>query len=123
VVYHIGGGTLPYKSPYKTYLNFRNSLFLLHKNLPDEKFSSILFTRKLLDGIAAAFFILKGSMKSAKAVWRAHMDYYKARNRLSEKRRIVKNMEISQSQASILNKSIVFEFYLKGNRTYNSLIS
>jgi len=123
VVYHIGGGTLPYKSPYKTYLNFRNSLFLLHKNLPDEKFSSILLCRKLLDGIAAVFFILKGSVKSAMAVWRAHMDYYKALEKLREKRRIIRELETGHSSAPILNKSIVFEFYIKGNRTYNSLIS
>jgi GT2 family glycosyltransferase len=123
VVYHIGGGTLSYKSPYKTYLNFRNSLYLLHKNLPEDKFSSILLTRKLLDGVAIVFFIMKGNGKSAIAVWRAHMDYYKALGRLSEKRKIVREMEISQSRDCILNKSIVFEFYIKGNRTYNSLIS
>jgi hypothetical protein len=123
VIYHIGGGTLPYKSPYKTYLNFRNSLFLLHKNLPDEKFSSILFIRKLLDGIAAVFFIVKGSPKSAMAVWRAHMDYYKSLDKLRGKRKIVRELEVNQSPAAIMNKSVVFEFYIKGNRTYNSLIS
>ena len=123
VVYHVGGGTLPYNSPFKTYLNFRNSLFLLYKNLPDEKFSSILFIRKILDGMAAIFFILKGSLKSAVAVWKAHMDYYKAMGKLREKRRMVKELEVSHSRTSILNKSIVFEFYIKGNKTYNSLKS
>ena len=123
VIYHVGGGTLPYTSPFKTYLNFRNSLFLLYKNLPDEKFSSVMFIRKILDGVAAVFFIVKGSLKSAKAVWKAHMDYYKSLDKLREKRKIVKGLEINHAQTSVLNKSIVFEFYLKGNKTYNSLMS
>ncbi len=64
-VYHVGGGALPYNSPFKTYLNFRNSLFLLYKNLPDEKLAqTIMFNRKILDGIAALFFLFKGQFRS-----------------------------------------------------------
>ena len=33
-VYHVGGGTLSADNPQKTYLNFRNSLYMMHKNLP-----------------------------------------------------------------------------------------
>lgn len=123
VIYHVGGGTLSYSSPFKTYLNFRNSLFLLYKNLTDEKFNSILLIRKLLDGLAALYFLLKGSFRSAWAVWKAHMDYYKAVNELKKKRMKVKKSEVNNTQSEILNKSIVFEFYVKGNKTYNSLIS
>jgi hypothetical protein len=123
VIYHIGGGTLAYNSPFKTYLNFRNSLFLLYKNLPDERFNTVMFIRKLLDGLAAIFFLMKGSMESVKAVWKAHMDYYKAIPSLKEKRKIVKMIEVNKSQELILNKSVVFEFFVKGNKTYNSLIS
>ena len=123
VIYHVGGGTLPYSSPLKTYLNFRNSLFLLYKNLPENKLRHILFVRRLLDGLAAVFFLLKGSFRSVNAVWKAHMDYYKASRKLSEKRESVKRLEENKTDALILNKSIVFEFYIKGNKTYNSLIS
>ncbi len=123
VIYHIGGGTLPYNSPFKTYLNFRNSLFLLYKNLPDKKFNTILFTRKLLDGLAAIYFLFKGSFKSVKAVWKAHMDYYKALPVLKEKRKIVKESGVNDSRELIMKKSIVFEFYVKGNKTYQSLVS
>ena len=67
---------------------------------------------------------MKGSFKSVKAVWKAHMDYYKAINELREKRKAVKKLEINDnSQDSVLNKSIVFEFYIKGNKTYKSLKS
>jgi GT2 family glycosyltransferase len=123
VIYHVGGGTLPYSSPLKTYLNFRNSLFLLYKNLPESKLRRILFIRRLLDGLAAGYFLLKGSFSSVKAVWKAHMDYYRAVDSLREKRESVKKLEVTHSRESFLNKSIVFEFYIKGNRTYNSLIS
>ena len=123
VIYHIGGGTLPYSSPLKTYLNFRNSLFLLYKNLPDNKLNTVLFKRRILDGLAAIYFLMKGSFKSVSAVWRAHMDYYKAMDKLREKRKTVKLLEINLTNETVLNKSIVFEFYVKGNKTYRSLIS
>jgi GT2 family glycosyltransferase len=123
VIYHIGGGTLPYSSTLKTYLNFRNSLFLLYKNLPDEKLKKILLIRRILDGQAAIFFLFKSSFRSVKAVWKAHMDYYKAIDELKEKRKSVKKLEVTQNNVSLLNKSIAFEFYIKGHKTYNSLKS
>jgi GT2 family glycosyltransferase len=123
VIYHIGGGTLPYSSPLKTYLNFRNSLFLLYKNLPDKKLHKVLFIRRILDGLAALYFLMKGSFKSVSAVWRAHMDYYKALDNLKEKRKSVRLLEVNLTNETVLNKSIVFEFYVKGNKTYRSLIS
>ncbi len=121
VVYHIGGGSLSYDSSFKTYLNFRNSLFLLYKNLPENNFHTILFKRKLLDGMAAVMFILKGKFGSVKSVWKAHMDYYKSNSELKTKRKLVKKLETVHFHAKVLNKSIVFEFYVKGNKTYNSL--
>ena len=121
VVYHVGGGTLPYDSPFKTYLNFRNSLFLLYKNLPDDKFHKILFIRRLLDGLAAAMFLFKGNFRNVRSVLKAHIDYYKEISELKEKERLVKNLEVKDFQPLILNKSIVFEFYIKGNKTYKSL--
>lgn len=123
VIYHVGGGTLPYNSPFKTYLNFRNSLFLLYKNLPEENFKSMLFRRRILDGLAATFFLLKGSFKSVKAVWRAHMDFYKSIPELKIKRELIRNLQVSKTQEPILNKSIAVEFYIKHHKTYTSLIS
>ena len=121
VVYHVGGGSLPYDSPFKTYLNFRNSLFLLYKNLPDNELHTIMFARRLLDGMAALRFLLSGNFRSFKSVWRAHMDYYKNIRDLKKKREMVKKLEVNKFPVQILNKSIVFEFYLKGNRTFSSL--
>ncbi len=73
-VYHLGGGTLKL-SPQKTYLNFRNSLYLLLKNLPEQRILRI-FERILWDGIAILFFIFKLKFSSAFAVLRAHNSFY-----------------------------------------------
>jgi hypothetical protein len=121
VVYHIGGGSLPYESPFKTYLNYRNSLFLLYKNLPDNQLHTILFIRKLMDGLAAIRFLAKGNFDSVRSVWKAHIDYYKSISELKVKRKMAKKSEVIQSPTTILNKSVVFEFYVKGNKTYSSL--
>jgi GT2 family glycosyltransferase len=120
-VYHVGGGSLPYNSPYKTFLNFRNSLFLLYKNLPEKSFHLTLFIRKLLDGVAAIMFLLKGEVESFRSVWKAHMAYYKNIDQLKTKREMVKKLATGNQVPMILNKSIVFEFYVKGKRTYSSL--
>jgi GT2 family glycosyltransferase len=121
VVFHIGGGSLPYNSPFKVYLNFRNSLFMLYKNLPDNKLNSTLFFRKSLDGVAAIMFLLKGNFENFKSVWKAHMDYYRAKDELKRKRVLVKKLETKIIPVLILKKSIVFEFYAKGNKTFKSL--
>jgi len=121
VVYHVGGGTLPYNSRLKTYLNFRNSLFMLYKNLPDDDLIKILHRRKLMDGLAGIFFLLKGKFGSFKSVLKAHIDFYKCDSMLVDKREIVKKLEKKNFHIPVLNKSIVFEFYAKGNTTYNSI--
>ncbi len=121
VVYHVGGGALPYDSPFKTYLNFRNSLFLLYKNLDDNKLMSILFARRLLDGMAAIMFFLNGKFRNFKSVWKAHVDFYKSMSQLKEKRKSIQKTDAGKLNDFILNKSIIFEFYARGRRTFDSL--
>jgi GT2 family glycosyltransferase len=121
VVYHIGGGVLPYDSEYKTYLNFRNNLYLLYKNLPDNKLHRILFVRKLLDGAAALMFVFTRRKANARAVWKAHIDYYKNIRSLKRKRKSVRDLIINPTGRRLLNKSIVFRFYIKGEKTFSSL--
>lgn len=120
-IYHVGGGTLSYSSPFKTYLNFRNSLFMLYKNLPDKKLKKIIFLRKILDGIAALFFLFKGQFSSVKAVWNAHIDFYKNSGQLRTRRQEVLKLGSNEPAGLILNKSIVFEFYIRRHKTFNSL--
>jgi GT2 family glycosyltransferase len=120
-VYHIGGGSLAYDSPYKIFLNFRNSLFLLYKNLPDDRLFSILFSRMILDGLAAVVFLVKGRFSYFNATLKAHISYYKSKGKLRRKREMVKKLGENYTSGIILNKSIIFEFYIKGIKTYNRL--
>ncbi len=76
-VWHVGGASLAQGNPRKTYLNFRNNLLLLHKNLPAAKGKRLLFVRRLMDTSALLLFLLKGDLANAKAVWKAHGDFRK----------------------------------------------
>lgn len=122
VVYHVGGGSLPYNSPFKTYLNFRNNLFLIYKNLPEENFRRTIFLRKLFDGVAVVFFLLSGKPANALAVLKAHKDYY--RNIASLKIKRKRNLNETGNSAkikTIMNKSLVFEVYIRGKRRFQML--
>ena len=78
-VYHVGGASLNQGNPKKTYLNFRNNLLLLHKNLPEKKGKKILFLRRLADTLAFFMFVAKFDFPNAKAVLKAHGDFRKMR--------------------------------------------
>jgi len=115
VVYHVGGGTLPKNSSRKTYLNFRNNLFLLLKNLPKQKLLPIFFIRFHLDQIAALFFLLQGHWKDAWAVLRAQLSFIKQLRKIKQKR---KNIN-SQVYKKTFQKSIVFQYYIRKKRKFN----
>ena len=83
-VYHVGGASLNQGNPQKTYLNFRNNLLLLHKNLPKAKGKRVLFFRRLADTLAFGMFLLKGDLANAKAVIKAHNDFRKMRKEYTE---------------------------------------
>jgi hypothetical protein len=121
IVFHVGGGMLPYNSPFKTYLNFRNNLYLLYKNLPEGTLHKTLFIRKLLDGLAALSFLMTGKVAYFGAVWKAHRDYYKNIGALKMKRAAISKLNKVRSLFEILNKSVVFEFYIKRKRTFIEL--
>ncbi len=80
-VYHVGGASLNQGNPKKTYLNFRNNLLLLHKNLPKGRGRRILFLRRLADTLAFGMFLLKGDIANARAVIKAHNDFRRMRGR------------------------------------------
>lgn len=83
-VYHVGGASLNQGNPKKTYLNFRNNLLLLHKNLPRKKGKRKLFIRRLADTLAWGMFLVKGDFANANAVLKAHRDFRKMKKRYTE---------------------------------------
>ena len=86
-VYHLGGGTLSVLSPRKTMLNHRNNLAMLYKNLPLGHLLWVLPARLVLDGVAAASYLVKGQWACVKAVWQAHVGFYRMLPSLSAKRK------------------------------------
>ena len=76
VVYHIGGATLQQGNPKKTFLNFRNSLLMLLKNLPQKRLIPVIFGRLVLDAVAGMQFLLQGKLKHLGAILKAHFSFY-----------------------------------------------
>ena len=94
---------------------------MLYKNLPDNRLFSVIFSRMLLDGLAAGIFLFTARFSYFGAVLKAHLSFYKSIGKLRRKREVVKNLGECNSSGLILNKSIIFEFYIKGKKTYNRL--
>lgn len=113
-VYHIGGGTLPKNSARKTYLNFRNNLSLLMKNLPKGSVFPIIAYRILLDWIAAFKFLAEGSLADFWAVIRAHLSFYRHLPSLKKKRNASQHKHVSQ----IYQRNIVFKHFLEKKRLF-----
>ncbi len=116
VVYHLGGGSLPPDSPRKVYLNFRNNLLMLHKNVPAARRGRLLVTRRLLDTIAWARFIATGKWKSAAAIVRAHRDFARMRGNYhtDPQRDLLK--ERADGRVNILTS-----YYMKGRKKFSDL--
>ena len=111
-IYHVGGATLNEENPKKTFLNFRNSLFMLTKNLPKEELFRIIFIRMLLDGIAGVRFLFQGKFAHFFSVLKAHFHYYHSINRNLKKRA---EFQVS----SYFNRnSIVFDNYIKKRHNF-----
>ncbi len=121
VVYHIGGGTLNVESPHKTYLNFRNNLLMLYKNLPTKLLKKTMFWRFVFDYAAAFQLFLTGKPANAQSVLKARADYKRMQPDFEEKRKENILFATSDNQSDILQKSIVLDYYLKGKKTYNSI--
>ena len=121
VVYHLGGGTLSYGSPKKIYLNFRNNLFMLFKNLPKHQFKRIFFARMVLDGIAALKFILGFNFKEFWAVVKAHVSFYKNLGILIKKRKEAQQKVVVTEHAEVYSKNIMWKFFIQKKRKFSEL--
>lgn len=116
VVYHVGGATLEQSNPQKTYLNFRNSLLMLTKNLPQKKIFQVLVIRMFLDGIAGVKFIYSSQLSHFWAIIRAHFSFYGLFLRNYKKR------ERNQTEIYYKTKSIVYGYYVKSGTVFGKYI-
>jgi len=116
-VYHLGGSTLSNMNPKKTFLNFRNSLFSITKNLPRKKAFPIIFVRLFLDGIAAIRFILQGKPIHCWAILKAHLSYYRHFGKMYKKREKVDFIPLYYN-----TKSIVWSYFVYQVKNFNILV-
>lgn len=122
MVYHVGGGTLNAEHPHKTYLNFRNNLLMLYKNVPQKILSEILFWRKVLDYVAALQMMAQGKFENAKSVLQARKDFEAMMPKFEEKRNENILYATRSEFPTMLDKSIVKQFYFNSKKTYTKLM-
>jgi GT2 family glycosyltransferase len=122
VVYHVGGGTLPATNPFKTFLNYRNSLAMLYKNLPSGSKWSVIFLRLILDGISAARFLPTREWANIWAIIRAHFAFYGMLGQLRIKRQKIWTASSQKpSDVALYSKSIIWQYFVKKRKSFSTL--
>ena len=121
-VYHIGGGTLPKNNPMKTYLNFRNNLTMLYKNLPDGELRHVMRVRLFLDYVAAFQALLSGRVGDFKAIINGRKAFKKWLPEYREVRREVQSRRVVRDVTGIYRHSILWQYYAKGHKKYAEIL-
>jgi GT2 family glycosyltransferase len=117
-IYHVGGGTLAKSNPFKTFLNFRNRLAMLYKNLPAQQMIPIFLVVGIFDVMTIASFVLDRDWKNAKAIMRAYISFWQKRRIWAKKR--TKTLS-NTAHKEMLPKSLIFQYFFLGNRNFNDL--
>jgi GT2 family glycosyltransferase len=122
VVFHVGGATLKMEHPRKTFLNFRNNLLMVYKNIPRKYFRKVFIVRFFFDYLAALQFLLKGYPGNAFAVWQARRDFDRQKKTYSAVRQQnLEKMISPELPATVRRKSLIISFFLRRKRKYDEL--
>ena len=122
VVFHVGGATLKRENPNKTFLNFRNNLLMLYKNVPARELGHVMRVRCMLDYLAALAFLLKGQWANAQAVWQARRDYRKLKPTFAASRADNLHRTTLHEIPERTNFSLLFRYYLLFRRQFSKLM-
>ena len=121
-VYHVGGGTLPKSNPMKTYLNFRNNLTMLYKNLSDTELTNVMRMRRFLDYLAAfETLVLNRNWGDFKAIFKARRAFKAWKHELDEDRRKIQAGRVKEEIPQVYNLSIIWQYYAKGKKLFSQL--
>ena len=120
-VYHVGGATLNKSNPRKTFLNFRNNLLMLYKNLPADELRRVMCIRALLDYVAALKFLLTGAWGDFKAVLRARCEYRRMRGEYKSVRDQNMGAAVVPHIKECTCFSLLWQYYLKGKKYFSQL--
>lgn len=121
VIYHLGGGTLSYRNPRKTFLNFRNNMLLILKNKPGLAGWATISARFFLDYIAMVKFFFSGEYDFARAVPRAHWSFLSRFGYYLKKRRQLMPMVTKTTHTETYKGSIVIDFFLLGRKYFSQI--
>lgn len=121
-VYHVGGGTLPKSNPMKTYLNFRNNLTMLYKNLSDTELAHVMRMRRFLDYLAAfETLVLNRNWGDFKAIFKARRAFKAWKPEFDEDRRKIQASRVKEEIPQVYNLSIIWQYYAKGKKLFSQL--
>lgn len=120
-VYHVGGATLKKENPHKTFLNFRNNLVMLYKNLPDDELNKVMRVRAFLDYVAVLSFLLKGEAGNAHAIMRARKEYKKLCPSFSSSRQENQRKKTMNEIPERIKSSILWQYYVRGCKKFSQL--
>lgn len=115
-VYHLGGGSLNYENPRKTYLNFRNNLLMLYKNMPAGKLWWVWILRFMMDYAASLQFLFAGKLSNFRAVIRARFDFWRQHRLYRADRLANLRKAVVPLPDSVARRSVVFDYYIRGKR-------
>lgn len=121
MVFHLGGGTLPKGNPKKDFLNFRNNMLLLYKNLPDERFKRVMRVRRILDDVAALQCLLTGRWDSFVAILNARVEFHRIKHEYDADREKNLSMTVLQPVPEQAKFSLLWKYYIKGVRKFSDL--
>lgn len=122
VIWHVGGGTLPKQNPRKLFLNIRNSLSMMFRNLPASHIFPKIFMRLVLDGVFAVKLLTQGEFQQIFTILKAHFAFYGAIPYLYQTRKkLYSNQKIAFPSIGVWNKSVVWAHFIKGKKTFGVL--
>ena len=120
-VYHVGGATLKMEHPQKTFLNFRNNLLMVYKNLPEQYYRKVMFFRFFFDYLAALQFILKGYPANAWSVLKARHDF----SRQKKNYRLIRKENLEKTTKELLSglllHSLLWKYYFNNQKKYKQV--
>lgn len=119
--YHVGGASLAQGNPRKTFLNFRNNLLMLYKNLPDDELLHVMRVRRILDYVAALKFALTGDLANAKAVVRARREFRRIRPDFTPQR--CENLDLMKQPhpEGRTRFCLLWQYYARGRKLFSQL--
>ena len=126
VVYHVGGGTLNAGHPRKTFLNFRNNLLMLYKNLPETELKPVMRIRAILDYVAAAKMLLTDGWKHAKAVYDARCEFHRLKSDFypSRQENLAEAIQVKGNTNPFperIPQSLLWLYYAKGKKKFSDI--